>query len=159
MINTYRNYVEEFYKAMDKGILAGQRCKKCGAVRYEYVAFCDKCGSPDLEEIELKPEGTLKIFSPTGDTLPEFSDFSTIDGVKLKNLQKEKGWKEQPATSNYVWGEVVLDDGPSIQCFVGGFGVMYNRDLWPALKTLPRRVHIDIRKVAGNSIPVARLID
>jgi uncharacterized OB-fold protein len=159
MITEYRNYVEDFYKTMDKGILAGMRCKKCGAVRYTYVAFCDKCGSYDMEDIELKPEGKLVMFSPTDDTMPEFAEFSTIDGVKLKNVCKELGYKEQPATSNYVWGEVVLDDGPTLQCFCEGFGIMYNRDLWPALKTLPRRVHIDIRKVAGNSIPVARLVD
>lgn len=159
MILKYRNYVEDFFKDMDKGVLAGQRCKNCGAVRYQYVAFCDKCGSFDMEDVELGREGTLTMFSPTDDTMPAFAKYSTIDGVKLKNLQKEKGWDERPATSNYVWGEVVLDDGPTLQCFVGGFGVMYNRDLWPALKTLPRRVHIEIEKAGGNSIPVAYLVD
>lgn len=155
MSNTFRNYVEDFYKQMDKGILAGQRCKHCGAKRYQYVHFCDKCGHFEMEDIELKPEGTLTIFAPMDDTMPAFADYSTIGGVKLKDLN----WDERPATSEYVWGEVVLDDGPSIFCMVKGFGVMYNRDLEPALRTLPRRVKINIEKVAGNSIPVGELVD
>ncbi len=158
--NLFQKTTEHLADELEKfdGI-ADQRCPKCGAVRYEYVAFCDKCGAPHLEDVELKPEGTLTIFCPTDDTMPAFAKYSTIDGVKLKNLVAQKGYEEQPATSEYVWGEVVLDDGPSVYCFVKGFGVMYNRDLWPALKTLPRRVHIDIEHAGGNPIPVATIVD
>lgn len=158
-MKTYRNTVNDFYAAMDKGILAGQRCKRCGAVRYMYVGACDKCGSFDLEDIELGREGRLVIFAPAGDTRPEFSKFSTINGVKLKNLTPEMGYERKPATSEYVTGEVILDDGPSIQCFVKGLGIMYNEDLEPALRRLPLRVHVDIEKVAGNSIPVAHIVE
>lgn len=155
MSATFRNYVEDFYKQMDKGILAGMRCPKCGAKRYQYVHFCDKCGHAGLEEIELAPTGRLTIFSPTDDTMDAFEKYSTIDGVKIKNL---KGYDLLPATSEYVWGEVVLDDGPAIFCFVKGFGIMMNEDLEPALKTLPRRVTIGIEKAGGNSIPIATLV-
>ncbi len=158
MSATFRNYVKDFYETMDKGILPGMRCKHCGAKRYQYIHFCDKCGHAEMEDIELKKEGTLTIFCPTDDTMPAFEKYSTINGVKLKNLDP-KDYPEKPATSEYVWGEVVLDDGPSMFCFVKGFGVMLNRDLEPALKTLPRRVKINIEKAGGNSIPVAEIVD
>lgn len=157
-MKNYRNTVRDFYAAMEKGVLAGQRCRKCGAKRYMYVGACDKCGSFDLEDIELSGAGSLVIFSPAGDTRPEFTKYSTINGVKLKNLTPEMGFDRKPATSEYVWGEVILDDGPSLHCFVKGLGVMYNEDLEPALRRLPLRVHVDIEKVAGNSIPVAHII-
>lgn len=155
MHDTYPNYVADYYKKAATGVIPGMRCKHCGAKRFQYVAFCDKCGHHEMEPIELGSEGTLTIFSPTGDTMPEFAEFSTIDGVKLSHMPADK----RPATSEYVWGEVVLDDGPSVFCFVKGFGIMRNEDLEPALKTLPRRVHVDMREVAGNSIPVAELVD
>ena len=158
MSDNFRNYNEEFYKKMDQGILAGMRCPKCGAKRYQYVHFCDKCGHAGLEEIELSPYGKLTIFAPTGDTMPCFAKYSTINGTKLSKLtgfSKE----DRPQTSEYVWGEVVLDDGPSLFCFVKGFGIMTKKDLEPAARTLPRRVKINIEKAGGNSIPVAEIID
>ena len=158
-METYRSTVRDFYAKMAEGVLAGQQCKQCVDKRYMYVGFCDKCGSADLEDIELGREGELIIFAPIGDTRPEFSEFSTFNGVKLKDLSEKDGFERTPATTEYVWGEVILDDGPSLDCFVKGLGVLYNEDLLPELKKLPRRVHVNIQEVAGNAIPVAEIID
>ena len=82
-----RSWREKKYKYR----LIGGRCKKCNATFYPYRKNCPRCGSNDVEEIQLSHTGRLisytVIYSPP-------SDF------RLK----------QP----YVVGLIELDDGTRV---------------------------------------------
>lgn len=51
--------------------LVGVKCRKCGAIHYPPRPVCDKCGSRELERIELPRRGKLISYTilhdpPTG---------------------------------------------------------------------------------------------
>jgi uncharacterized OB-fold protein len=75
----------------EQGVLLGMRCPQCGVCVFGPATFCQSCTAPDLEEIELTPDGTL--FSYTIVRVPP------------------PGW---PGPVPYVLGEVELPEGPHV---------------------------------------------
>jgi uncharacterized protein len=60
-----------FVDFLDKGTLAGTRCRKCGAVYFPPRADCGICLSADMEWSEVRGKGKLisystLIYAPTG---------------------------------------------------------------------------------------------
>ncbi len=73
------------------GALLGMRCAVCGIVVFGPATFCQSCSSPELEEVELAPDGVLYSY--------------TIVRVP------PPGW---PGPVPYVLGEVELPEGPHV---------------------------------------------
>jgi len=51
--------LRKFYEGIARGVLYGTRCPKCGAKYFPPRPDCSRCGSSDLEWIEVSREGRL----------------------------------------------------------------------------------------------------
>lgn len=126
-------YVKLFYQALDRGELPGQRCLCCGQVRLTWVPVCDRCKSRDLEEITLKKEGLLTVFSVR------------------QHWDLEKRYQTD-FPGQVTVGSVTLSDGPILWCPVEGINM---EAPWEDFQRLPLPVSVKIQEVGGNQIPVA----
>ncbi len=92
-----------FVDHLDKGLLMGTRCKKCGAVYFPPRADCSNCLSNDLQWIEIQGKGRLISFStlmygPTGFeadlpytiALVEFDRQMKVFGRLSKSIKEEE---------------------------------------------------------------------
>ncbi len=57
-----------FYSRLKNGIVAGHRCRTCGAVSFPPRGLCGRCGGGDADWLELKGTGTL-LFASAGPNL------------------------------------------------------------------------------------------
>lgn len=87
--------IKAFNDFLREGKIMGSRCTGCGEVHLPPRPVCTKCGSRDLEWVELKGEGVLQAY--------------TVISVPLTRLKDR---------SPYAVGVVKLDDGPSISGMV-----------------------------------------
>ncbi len=67
-ITNLKVYTKDFLDGIDKKILYGSKCKKCGKVMVPAKIICTVtgCQSTDLELIEVKPEGKIATFTCIG---------------------------------------------------------------------------------------------
>lgn len=65
---------ESWKRALREGVLLGQECADCGHATGAPKAACARCGSRDLEAVELPTTGT--VYSETTITVPprQFTD-------------------------------------------------------------------------------------
>ncbi len=54
---------KEYNEALKQNKLLGLKCNQCGQVSANPRMACGKCGSTDLQVIELKGEGTILTFT------------------------------------------------------------------------------------------------
>jgi uncharacterized protein len=92
-----------FIDFLDKGILAGTKCKKCGAIYFPPRMDCSQCLSAEMEWSEVKGKGKLisystLIYAPTGFegdlpytiALAEFENGMKVFGRLSKELKDEE---------------------------------------------------------------------
>lgn len=74
-------------RALREGTLLGQRCAACGAATAAPKAACARCGSRDLEPVELPTEG--EVYSETTIAVPPagFSGRYQVAIVSLGDAQ------------------------------------------------------------------------
>jgi len=65
-ITTLKVYTKDFLDGVDNKKLYGSKCVKCGFFTVPAKIICTKCQSPDLELIEVKPEGEILAFTCIG---------------------------------------------------------------------------------------------
>ena len=54
--------LEEFYEGLDKKIIYGAKCSKCGVVYFPPIKTCQSCFKKEVELIELPPTAVLKNY-------------------------------------------------------------------------------------------------
>ncbi|MHA2035507.1 MAG: Zn-ribbon domain-containing OB-fold protein [Promethearchaeota archaeon] len=54
--------LDEFYEGLDKKIIYGARCSKCGVVYFPPIKTCQSCLKKEVELIELPSTGVLKNY-------------------------------------------------------------------------------------------------
>ncbi|MDD5127904.1 MAG: Zn-ribbon domain-containing OB-fold protein [Dehalococcoidales bacterium] len=59
----YKLTFKEYNEAMKTGKLLGLKCKDCGSITAPPKMVCRKCGSENLEIIQLKGTGQITTFS------------------------------------------------------------------------------------------------
>ena len=64
-VKMYRPSFKRFFDNLLEGKLIGVKCKDCGAITCPPKTTCEKCGSTNLEEVELSREGTIMTFTVT----------------------------------------------------------------------------------------------
>jgi len=125
-------YVGKFYGFLAENKLVGQRCNACGTYRLFPVPVCSNCQGTDLSWMELAKEGKLLFFSITiiGRSV-RFSRFTPC-----------------------AFGCIELKDGPVFWSLVEGIDL---KNPEKELKRLPLDVNIEIREIAGNKVPIAKI--
>ena len=91
--------VQTFYENLEEGKITGRKCLKCGAVEFPHVYACNKCGSWDMEWVEVSGKARLhSIVMPAAlSSKPEY-----------KALEK------------YAYGEVEIEEGARLNAVVRG---------------------------------------
>mgnify|MGYP001772829375 CR=1 FL=1 len=67
--------------------MSGSRCRSCGGVFYPPVRVCPRCGSRDLEEVEMPQSGRVISFTTTNEVGASFRRYRplTFGLVELDN--------------------------------------------------------------------------
>lgn len=94
--------IQGYYENLAAGRLVGRRCRLCDTVTFPPTALCEKCGSPEQDEVELTGQGELLFVSHSmaPPPNPRFNDLAP-----------------------YAYGHVRLAEGVYIQGIVTGVGV------------------------------------
>ena len=58
--------------------LMGSRCKSCGAEFFPPVKVCKKCGSKDLEQVEMPKTGTIISYTKLTEPPVDFKDYAPV---------------------------------------------------------------------------------
>ena len=124
-------YVETFYDNLTKGKFMGQRCKSCGTYRVFPVPVCSECQGTDLELTELSKEGRLLFFNIPKVVAARFEQY-------------------MPCVS----GCIQIKEGAVLWCIVEGIDVK-NPD--KEFARLPIDVQIELKEIAGNVVPTAKV--
>lgn len=85
---SYMNSIPRAWRErVTKYRLIGGRCKSCGKVFYPYRSFCPRCGSSDIEKIELPKRGKIKYFTVVRSAPAEFKKYEPyiVALVELEN--------------------------------------------------------------------------
>jgi len=124
-------YVDKFFGYLAEGKLMGQKCNTCGTYRLFPVPVCSNCQGTDLSWTELTKEGKLLFFTIT--TMPpvRFARFTPC-----------------------AFGCIELKEGPVFWTLVEGIDL---KNPEKEFKRLPLNVSIEIREMAGNNVPVAKI--
>jgi uncharacterized OB-fold protein len=56
-------YFAQYNEALKQNKLLGLKCQQCNAITTPPKMACRKCGSPDMEVIELKTDGKIRTFT------------------------------------------------------------------------------------------------
>jgi len=59
----YKLTFKDFNEALKKNSLLGLKCKGCGAINVPPKMACGKCGSTDMDIIELGGKGKIRTFT------------------------------------------------------------------------------------------------
>lgn len=70
-ISYWRNR-ERYYR------LLGSRCRRCGKEAFPPVHVCKKCGSTDLEEVEMPKTGKLLTYTVLREPAEGYREFTPI---------------------------------------------------------------------------------
>jgi uncharacterized OB-fold protein len=124
-------YVNTFFENLAKGRLMGQKCKTCGTYRLFPVPVCANCQGTDMVWTELSKKGKLLLFG-----------VSTMPPERFAHLA--------PAAEGWIQ----LEEGPLLVCLTEGVDI---KNPEKDNKRLPLDVDIEMREIAGNFIPVAKI--
>jgi uncharacterized OB-fold protein len=98
--------VSDFASGLERGVILGTECKKCGAVYYPPRHDCPRCFADQLSWVELEGEGRLlsftsifvppKHFAPALFPIAPLSNYeyhpSPLGIVELENGARVMGW-------------------------------------------------------------------
>lgn len=104
--------VKRFYDGLEEGKLLGRRCKDCGTVEFPPVIACNKCGSTDVEWIEMSGNG-------------EMTEFSLPAVLSIK--------PENQSLMPYCFGCVTTEEGSSFNVIVRGVSKKNKKEVWEKL--------------------------
>lgn len=93
----YKLTFNEYNQALKEDRLLGLKCLQCGAITVPPKMVCRKCGSPELDIVELSGQGKIKTFTTV---------FVAAEG--------------REAEAPYTIVLVELDDGPWIMGNLAG---------------------------------------
>lgn len=88
--------VKRYYDALGEGRLIGMQCT-CGAITCPPTTACEKCGSPEVQEIELSGRGTL-MFASHGTAPPPNPRFEDL--------------------APFTYGHIILEEGVPVQAMI-----------------------------------------
>ncbi len=79
----------DFFNALMKGKVIGQKCRDCGSYTCPPKATCDSCGSRNLEAVELSGEGVIRTFTTTYVAPSGYTDEApyTVAMVELEEVR------------------------------------------------------------------------
>lgn len=124
-------YVGKFYDYLAEGKLMGQRCDDCGTYRLMPVPVCENCQGTNLSWTELSKKGKLLLFSITHMPPARFAEYAPC-----------------------AFGSVQVEEGPVVWVMVEGIDLDNPED---EFERLPLNVHLEMRDLAGNRVPVAKV--
>ncbi|TET89302.1 MAG: Zn-ribbon domain-containing OB-fold protein [Methanomassiliicoccales archaeon] len=100
---------KEYLDYLEKGKLAGTKCKSCGALHFPPRADCDQCMSSDVEWMDMESKGKIVTYTtihvgPTGfeDVVPY-----TICMVELEGGGRLLGWLDEAKEEDISVGQDV----------------------------------------------------
>ncbi len=103
---------KEYLDYLEKGKLAGTKCKSCGALHFPPRADCDQCMSSDMEWMDRESKGKIVTYTtihvgPTGfeDVVPY-----TICMVELEGGGRLLGWLDEAKEDDISVGQDVSVD-------------------------------------------------
>ncbi|MCK4444902.1 MAG: Zn-ribbon domain-containing OB-fold protein [Thermoplasmata archaeon] len=104
--------IKEYIEYLDKGQIAGTKCKNCGTMHFPPRADCDNCMSSDMEWLEREPKGKLATYTtifygPTG--FEEDAPY-TICVVDLEGGGRLMGWLDEAKEEDLDVGKDVNID-------------------------------------------------
>lgn len=91
--------VKTYYDALEDGKIMARKCNRCGAVMYPPMPICQDCSSTDTEWTELSRDAKL---------------------VEFGYMAPSHVWEHIRPMGSIYWGEVELEDGPSLTAIVLG---------------------------------------
>lgn len=91
--------VKTFYDALEEGKILARRCGRCGTVLYPPMPVCPECSSTDTQWMPLRQEAKL---------------------IDFDLMAKSHVWEHIQRFGPIYWGEVELEDGPSLTAIVVG---------------------------------------
>jgi uncharacterized OB-fold protein len=103
-------YVKKWYDFLDEGKFMGLRCNRCGSYEFPPVPVCSKCSGTDLSWVEMSGEGELVSFTVSLYPDAIFEAFAP-----------------------YIYGNVVLREGPTYAAMVLGADVAHPAELYEKL--------------------------
>jgi len=122
--------VRKFYDSLGKGVIYGQKCKKCGTWNFPPKGSCKKCGSFNLEMKEISGKGKLLYYSVGILPPKKFIDYAP-----------------------YAYGAVKLQEGPLFATQIRGVPIKLDE-----LETWNNKCPIDVKakveKIAGMNIVI-----
>lgn len=130
-MDTQEHYVDKFFTYLSEGKLMGQKCDDCGAYTLYPVPVCNSCKGTNLSWTELSGKGKLLFYSVSRYPAVRFAKYAPCG-----------------------FGSIQLNEGPVF------FGIVDGVDLNNPAKDfdrLPLDVDIEIREVAGNFVPTAKV--
>ncbi|NVM29129.1 MAG: OB-fold domain-containing protein [Candidatus Helarchaeota archaeon] len=65
-ITNLKVYTKDFLDGIDNKVLYGSKCQKCGDIQVPAKVICTACQNPELELVEVKPEGKIASFTCIG---------------------------------------------------------------------------------------------
>ena len=100
--------VRTFYENLEEGKILARKCPACGAVEYPPVYACNTCGCMETEWYEISGKGVMKTMILPGlfSSRPDMGEFKP-----------------------YCFGEVQLEEGPSVNAVILGVNKKKKRAL------------------------------
>ncbi len=85
--------MEQFYKNMGQGKLAGGKCKKCGKLHFPPRPLCDRCLSKDFSWVDISRRGKLLTYTIIHVAPSQFQQMApyTVGIVQLESGVKIPG--------------------------------------------------------------------
>ena len=93
--------VKKFYEGLEEGVIYARKCKECGAIEFPPRYACNTCGYHETEWTTITGMGYLESFVLPGPMTVREELAAMGDG-------------------DYCFGEVRLDEGPSINAVIFG---------------------------------------
>ena len=122
--------VKTYYESLEKGVVLGRKCPKCGNVEWPPVYACNACGNLETEWVEMSGKGELKML-----IMPTVMSFKPA----LKDLEP------------YAYGEVKCAEGPERNVMVRGITKKNEKYI---REHMPYPVHMEIVQREGYKTAV-----
>ena len=126
--------VKTYYDSLEKGIVLGRKCPKCGNVEWPPVYACNACGSYETEWYEMSGKGVLTTL-----IMPTVMSFKPA----LKDLEP------------YAYGSVTCEEGPERNVMVRG--VTKKNEAY-IREHMPYPVHMEIVQRDGYKTAIFAIV-
>ncbi|MHA1648814.1 MAG: Zn-ribbon domain-containing OB-fold protein [Candidatus Helarchaeota archaeon] len=108
-ITNLKVYTKDFLDGIDNKVLYGSKCQACGNFEVPAKVICTKCQSPDLELVEVKPEGKIAAFTCIGVGTTHFvqKGYSMKKPYCVVIVELENG---QMISGQLIGGDITYDE-------------------------------------------------